>query len=152
MDSPLLANQSPICDSLSCIITGIEPSAAGPISNLVLAVISSVLLFLVARFNPVLLQTNPTLLSIFYLLILMNILLAVFNLLPIPPLDGSRVADALMPRKWRPQWQQFLQLGPILLVAVIALPFLTGIRIFAWPMEKATLLVNWLLAPAGIAM
>lgn len=125
-------------------------AAAGPISNLVLAFVSCVLLGLVARYNPLLLQQKPVVMEVFYVLILLNILLATFNCLPIPPLDGSRIADGLMPRKWRPYWDQFCQLGPIALAAVIVVPLLTGFHLFLWPMIQVGRLIAWLTAPAGI--
>ena len=65
--------------------------------------------------------------------IFLNVALAMFNALPIPPLDGSRVADALMPEPLRPVWDGFCQLGPIALAAVIILPQLAGVNLFAWP-------------------
>jgi Zn-dependent protease len=65
----------------------------------------------------------------------MNVGLAIFNLLPIPPLDGSRIADWLMPRGLRPQWEQFASLGPILLLVVIMVPPFRSI--VSWPIERA---------------
>jgi cell division protease FtsH len=49
---------------------------------------------------------------------------AVFNMLPIPPLDGSRIADALMPARLRPLWHQFSNYGFMLLIAMFLLPML----------------------------
>lgn len=68
------------------------------------------------------------------MLIVLNVVLAAFNVLPIPPLDGSRVADYLMPSPLRPAWESFLQIGPMALIAVIFLPQVMGISLFTWPM------------------
>ena len=44
-----------------------------------------------------------------------NVVLAFFNLLPIPPLDGSRVVEGLLPARLRPVWDRIAGLGPIVL-------------------------------------
>lgn len=109
-------------------------AAAGPISNVVLAAVCSLLLWLVARFNPVLLDNEPWVYQFFTLMIVMNVLLALFNCLPIPPLDGSRIADSFMPQSLRPAWDTLCGMGPILLGAVIVLPMLTGFNLFSAPL------------------
>ncbi len=76
-------------------------------------------------------------------LVLVNILLACFNLLPIPPLDGSRIVDAIIPSALRPLWGRFSALGPLLLVAVILLPGLLGVSILSWPIRWAGELLAW---------
>jgi Zn-dependent protease len=71
------------------------------------------------------------------MLMALNVILAAFNMLPVPPLDGSRIADFFMPRKLRPQWEAFLQTGPVALAAVIVLPMIMGINLFYWPLHAA---------------
>jgi Zn-dependent protease len=48
-----------------------------------------------------------------------NVVLGVFNLIPIPPLDGSRIVAAVMPRALHARWSQLDQVGMIALFAVI---------------------------------
>ena len=48
-------------------------------------------------------------------MIVINVTLAIFNMIPIPPLDGSRVVDGLVPYGWRPQWESIVRLSPMLL-------------------------------------
>jgi Zn-dependent protease len=59
-------------------------------------------------------------------LVLFSLILGVFNLLPIAPLDGFKVAVGLLPRDLSNAFAQLEQYGPIVLIALIALPFLTG--------------------------
>ena len=108
-------------------------AVAGPFSNLVLAVLCIVVYGLLMRFSIDNEALNVLLKNGFAL----NILLAVFNMLPIAPLDGSRLADWLMPRALRPQWERFAQAGPVVLLALVFLPSMVGIRVFDWPVEMA---------------
>lgn len=54
-------------------------------------------------------------------IVLINCLLAVFNLIPIPPLDGSKVVYGLLPPRQQYAWRTYEQYGPFLLLAVIFL-------------------------------
>jgi hypothetical protein len=65
------------------------------------------------------------------------------------PLDGSRIADWLMPRSLRPAWEQFAQYWPFALAAVIILPRLWGISLFAWPLHLAGQLIALLVHLLG---
>ena len=82
-------------------------------------------------------------------MVFLNVVLAVFNILPIPPLDGSRVADALVPDALRPAWEGFSRLGPIALVAVIVLPRITGVSLFHWPFVGVQYVIQQLVALLG---
>jgi len=95
---------------------------SGPLSNITLAF----LLSLPLRFLPL-----PAWLAfIFSYLILINLLLGVFNLVPIPPLDGSRVVASLLPERLS---RQYLLIEPYGFIIVIVL-FLTGFfGYFVWP-------------------
>ena len=96
---------------------------AGPISNLVLAIIGALpLRYLIA--NPALAaQIPPLVLQVLGTFVLINLVLMLFNLVPIPPLDGSKVLFAFLPPqtawRWRPVLEQY---GLILLLLVFFLP------------------------------
>ena len=92
-------------------------SLAGPATNLILAGIAVVVLKswfptdarFAARFGlPDILPMIPRILFWFGFV---NVLLAVFNLLPIPPLDGSALVERVLPASWWPGWLKFRQWG-----------------------------------------
>lgn len=86
---------------------------AGPASNLLLASAAGVL-FRIGLFRPF------ALVEAFLLqLVLINIVLAVFNLIPIPPLDGSRVAAALIPPGMRRPYATLEQYGILILFLLL---------------------------------
>lgn len=94
-------------------------SLAGPLSNFSLALICS---FLVRFFSPLTLAGN-----IFFYLILINISLFIFNLLPIPPLDGSKVfLNLLSPQSYIKWSEAFDHYGIILLLLFVFLPVSDG--------------------------
>ena len=79
-------------------------AAAGPLSNIVIAVIFSLLLYI-----PLLMGASTMLIAAFGFIILINLLLAIFNLVPIPPLDGSKLLFALLPNMSF-KFQRFLEM------------------------------------------
>ena len=69
-------------------------AAAGPASNLILAILSA-LLFHTLSFFPVTVQ--PWVVATLFASMAINLILFIFNMLPLPPLDGGRVAIAILP-------------------------------------------------------
>ena len=86
-------------------------SLAGPAVNLILATG----LALVLKFSP------SSLFSLFlYPVILININLAIFNLLPVPPLDGAKILYGILPGGWADEYNDFMgRYGTILLILLI---------------------------------
>jgi Zn-dependent protease len=95
-------------------------SAAGPVSNLLFAVVGSVVYGCLARFAPGTLEA-PGVVILLERLMLVNASLCVFNLLPIPPLDGGHVVGHFVPYRWRGTWESFARYAPLLLLAVLML-------------------------------
>jgi Zn-dependent protease len=100
-------------------------SVAGPISNFVLAVAAAIPLRYIFA-TDMQLQV-PLLASVLLLFININLLLMVFNLIPIPPLDGSKVLYAFLDPRTSWQVRSFLeQYGIFILLAAIFLPIFGG--------------------------
>ena len=96
---------------------------AGPAANILLALLSLILYKLWCYFLYPLLAINFTTASaiaqIFYIMCLLNINLAVFNLIPIPQLDGSRVLTAVLPARLYykvMQYEQYIIYGVFIIL------------------------------------
>ncbi|RPF72131.1 site-2 protease family protein [Aurantiacibacter spongiae] len=95
-------------------------AAAGPATNLALALAGATLAGLVAGFAfpgepPAIVMT-----AMGYF-VLINVFLALFNLLPIPPFDGSHIVGGLLPRRYARHWQRAQAMGMALIFVLIAL-------------------------------
>ncbi len=92
-------------------------SLAGPSSNFILAIILSLLMKLF-----ILLQLDFLIIIgslIFVPMIKMNIILGVFNLLPIHPLDGFKIVEGILPEEKAHEWSQLQRYGMIFLILLI---------------------------------
>lgn len=97
-------------------------AAAGPISNLILAAGSIVLLrFLMADLVRAMVPASIFTLLILFLQmsLIINLLLATFNMIPIPPLDGSWVLSALLPEQVGPIYRLIRPYGFLILMVLI---------------------------------
>ena len=91
-------------------------AAAGPGSNLIIALIFGLALRFIPFTNSIYLQN---LAQIFVYIVILNILLAVFNLIPIPPLDGSKILFAVLPSKYQHVMASMERYGLIILLFFI---------------------------------
>ena len=103
-------------------------AAAGPGSNFVLAGVAAVLLGLLVGASPEAGEVSATARFIaqnLFNFILINVFLAVFNLLPIPPFDGSHLVEGLLPRRVAAQWAAAGRYGLLgVIVLIVVLPML----------------------------
>lgn len=103
-------------------------AAAGPASNILLAIICGIAIRLILSagvpdgmtraFSAVIAQSLIT-----------NVGLAVFNMIPLPPLDGSRILVGVSPPEWGRSMYYLERYGPIILMAVIFLGMFSGVSI-----------------------
>ena len=64
---------------------------------------------------------------------LINLYLMFFNLLPIPPLDGSSIFAILLPAKYLPKYYQIQQYAfPIFMIAMVVVPYVFHFNPFSW--------------------
>lgn len=113
-------------------------AAAGPLSNLLIAVVCVVLLSVLLRSNPELVAGDgKSVLFLLYNMVSLNVILALFNMLPIYPLDGSRVVDGLISRRLRPAWERFARYSPLLLILIVLSPSLFGFSLLGAPYRLA---------------
>lgn len=100
---------------------------AGPAANLLIALFFGLIL----RFFPGLF-VFPGLIEMFSFIVYINILLAIFNLLPVPPLDGSHILFALLPYSARNIKIFLSQFGLFILLFIIFFAFRYLIIIISW--------------------
>src|SRR4051812_18604204 len=117
-------------------------AAAGPFSNALIALGCAVVYGGLMRFAPELLDKFPAIPSLLFTTITMNVGLALFNMLPIPPLDGSRVVDGLVPPRFERHWQAYAQVAPYFLLVLIAAPTVLHVSILGWPFAQVNRLVT----------
>jgi Zn-dependent protease len=88
-------------------------AVAGPLSNLAIAAICAIPLRFAAT------GLGGTYGEVLAWIVYWNCVLGIFNLVPIPPLDGSNVVYGLLPPRQQYTWRQFQQYGPMLLLALL---------------------------------
>ncbi|CAM2832407.1 site-2 protease family protein [Paenibacillus sediminis] len=109
-------------------LMGIIVSAAGPLSNLFIAAIGAMIISLLKLGTLQAIPNDNVALAIyiaFHYIIQINILLFIFNLIPLPPLDGYRILEDIVPRAVRIRLQQLEQWSFFIFILVV---FISPIR------------------------
>jgi len=116
-------------------------SAAGPLANMVLALISGILIRLVFAFGGAPGRHSVAGLLVFMVVMSLqiNLALAIFNILPIAPLDGSKILYGLLPARYADKIYFLERYGPFILIGLIIFGRATGVSILGgliWPFVR----------------
>jgi Zn-dependent protease len=106
-------------------LMGIIVSIVGPLSNLVIAFIGLFIIYLISYFHlnaGMNYGVQQAITLFFNKLIFLNIILFLFNLIPLPPLDGYRIVQDLLPLEQRVKLQQYEQWAIYLFLLMVFLP------------------------------
>jgi len=117
---------------------------AGPVSNLIVAFAAFAILLVMPTSEAVWAQVLNTLMSD---IIKINLVLMAFNLLPIAPLDGSKILDMFIPYQYQRQYAEFMMRGPFILLALILLGRAFGVPLLSgW----ISLIISPILVTMGV--
>jgi Zn-dependent protease len=100
---------------------------AGPVTNFIVAVAA------VLTLNAVQVDANGIVFEVLFMVFQVNVVLGIFNLIPVPPLDGSRVVGAFLPRTAYEKWVALDQYGMFL--AIIVLIIVVRLGVLAWAVQ-----------------
>lgn len=113
-------------------LMGIVVSAVGPLSNLLLAVIGVALYALFAYtgwLSGASIGVTEAVRVFLNYLISLNVLLFIFNLIPLPPLDGYRIIEDLSPPRAREQLDRYAQWGVFIFLLIVFIPPLRAVTL-----------------------
>jgi Zn-dependent protease len=100
---------------------------AGPLANIILAILLSLIIKLKLVFMP---------LQILEYFMVINLVLAIFNLIPIPPLDGSRVVMGMLPPRIS---LQYMRIEPFGFLIIVSMLYLGLFNFIVWPIVLSIL-------------
>ena len=108
-------------------------SLAGPFSNLVTAFLALLVMVLLIKFG---VQMTPGMNTVFSLILIYNINFAIFNMIPVPPLDGSQVLKQLLPYELARKYHELERYSFLILIVFLMTPILGSILV---PMQRLIL-------------
>jgi Zn-dependent protease len=100
-------------------------SLAGPATNIAIALVAAVVVHALGGAGGADLEDDRVFhigaAEVAYIVGAINLLLAAFNLLPLPPLDGSAVVERALPRRWLPGWTRLRRYSLVLVLGIVVL-------------------------------
>ncbi|HEX3044032.1 MAG TPA: site-2 protease family protein [Bacillota bacterium] len=123
-------------------------SVAGPLTNFIFGILMTFVFIYLSKIQSGASTIEPyqsVILLIIYFTALTNLALSIFNLLPIPPLDGSHVLLSLIPDRYYTVKYNLLQYGSLVLIAVILIGNFAGkdiLPIYKWANSFLTIMLK----------
>lgn len=126
-------------------------SLAGPMSNFLLAILAAIPLRLGwVEYTGFSTGILPSGFEFFYSFISTNLLLMLFNLIPLAPLDGDAIAQYFLPASWERAWSRIRPYSPYILLAIVFLGPMLGVNILGWIMTPPLISIRSLLLGGSI--
>lgn len=128
---------------------------AGPIANFIMAAMAAILAWVLSPIAVGLAQQVEFFAYFYYLYIplfgLINLFLMFFNLLPIPPLDGSSIFAFFLPAKYLPQYYRIQQYAlPVFMLVIIVVPYILKFNPIGIYLDVTAYNLASLMFPAGL--
>lgn len=119
-------------------------SFAGPLSNLILGTLSAILLALIATQVASSWEFYTISIRMLRYSVFINFILAFFNLIPLPPLDGSKMVSSFLRGQALYKYEGFARYTPIIFIIIMALSFM-GIHTLGYVLMPAQAFGNYLM-------
>jgi len=119
-------------------------SFAGPLSNLILGTLSALVLAIIATQVSVEWEFYSISLKMLRYSVFINFILAFFNLIPLPPLDGSKMVSSFLKGPALYKYESFARYTPMIFIGVFALSFM-GIHTIGYILMPAQILANYIM-------
>jgi len=127
---PIIINPNNIPTSTKQMLVAL----AGPSSNFLLALIFACIISFLENYCDI--TYNNFIIMFFNVVVTINIALGVFNLVPLPPLDGSRIVAWLLPIKLKEQYYKLEKYGMFIMLLLLFTIGFSGIFVFANIIQK----------------